>query len=81
MKTAIQAAADAIPADDESISLLFRHEQNERGMIRSLLDFGLKPWDDQHSVADYILERMRGTLRADRQQAAAEDPGSLQKLV
>jgi DNA primase len=46
---------DAVPADDESLTLLFRHEQNERGMIRSLLDFGLKSWDDQHSVADYIL--------------------------
>ena len=59
--------AKAIPprcaaADDESISLLFRHEQNERGMIRSLLEYGLKSWDDQNSVADYILERMRGTL-------------------
>jgi DNA primase len=48
-------AADPVLADDESISLLFRHEQNERGMIRSLLDFGLKSWDDQQSVADYIL--------------------------
>ncbi len=48
--------AVAIPADDDSLSLMFRHEQNERGMIRSLLDFGLKSWDDQHSVADYILE-------------------------
>ena len=47
--------ADAVPADDESISLLFRHEQNERGVIRSLLDFGLKSWDDRQSVADYIL--------------------------
>jgi DNA primase len=47
---------NAVPADDESLSLLFRHEQNERGMIRSLLDFGLKSWDDQHSVADYILQ-------------------------
>ena len=43
------------PADDESISLLFRHEQNERGMIRSLLDYGLKSWDEKQSVADYIL--------------------------
>ena len=41
--------------DEESLSLLFRHEQNERGMIRSLLDFGLRPWDEQSSVADYIL--------------------------
>ncbi len=47
---------DAItPQDDESLGLLFRHEQNERGMIRSLLDFGLKSWDENSLVADYIL--------------------------
>lgn len=50
-----QAMDIGMPPDDESISLLFRHEQNERGMIRSLLDFGLKAWDEQTSVADYIL--------------------------
>jgi len=43
------------PQDEESIGLLFRHEQNERGMIRSLLEFGLKSWDEQSLVADYIL--------------------------
>ena len=43
------------PPDDESVNLLFRHEQNERGMIRDLLEFGLRPWDDQTLVADYIL--------------------------
>jgi DNA primase len=42
-------------ADEETIGLLFRHEQNERGMIRSLLDYGLKAWDENQSVADYIL--------------------------
>jgi len=41
--------------DEETISLLFKHEQNERGMIRSLLDFGLRSWDDNSSVADYIF--------------------------
>ena len=47
---------DAIsPQDEESLGLLFRHEQNERGMIRSLLDFGLKSWDENSLVADYIL--------------------------
>jgi DNA primase len=45
----------AVPPDDESLSLLFKHEQNERGMIRSLMEYGLKPWDDQLSVADYIF--------------------------
>jgi DNA primase len=55
------AAAD-LPADDESVSLLFRHEQNERGMIRDLLDFGLRPWDDQSLVADYILAEARDLI-------------------
>ena len=50
----LQAGTTA-PPDDESINLLFRHEQNERGMIRDLLDYGLRPWDDQTLVADYIL--------------------------
>jgi DNA primase len=43
------------PGDEDSINLLFKHELNERGMIRSLLDFGLRSWDDNTSVADYIL--------------------------
>jgi DNA primase len=50
----LQAGTTA-PPDDESINLLFRHEQNERGMIRDLLDYGLRPWDDRTLVADYIL--------------------------
>lgn len=44
-----------VPTDDESISLLFRHEQNERGMIRALLEYGLRPWDERMLVADHIL--------------------------
>src|SRR5580658_1733894 len=50
-----ELSADAVPADDESLSLLFKHEQNERGVIRSLMEYGLKPWDEQVSVADYIF--------------------------
>jgi DNA primase len=43
------------PQDDESVSLLLRHEQFERGMIRALLDYGMKPWDESTFTADYIL--------------------------
>jgi DNA primase len=50
-----QPAETAVPQDDESINLLFRHEQNERGMIRDLLEFGLRSWNDEVLVADYIL--------------------------
>lgn len=44
-----------LPTDDESLNLLLKHEQYEREMLRDLLDFGLRPWDDQILVADYIL--------------------------
>ncbi|HEY4207553.1 MAG TPA: DNA primase [Puia sp.] len=44
-----------LPGDDDSLNLLFKHEQNERGMVRSLLDFGLRSWDENKSVADYIF--------------------------
>jgi len=50
-----EAGEFPVAGDDDSINLLFKHEQNERGMIRSLLDFGLMAWDDNSSVADYIL--------------------------
>lgn len=50
-----QAAEAAVPQDEDSLNLLFRHEQNERGMIRDLLEFGLRPWNDDTLVADYIL--------------------------
>jgi DNA primase len=43
------------PEEEELMNLMFRHEQNERGMIRNLLDFGLQPWDEHGSVADYIF--------------------------
>ena len=50
-----QAPKTVVPQDDESINLFFRHEQNERGMIRDLLEFGLRPWNEESLVADYIL--------------------------
>ncbi|HZE83265.1 MAG TPA: DNA primase, partial [Puia sp.] len=43
------------PEEEESINLLFKHEQYERGMILCLLDFGQKSWDEQKSVANYIF--------------------------
>jgi DNA primase len=44
-----------VPQDEDSLNLLFRHEQNERGMIRVLLEYGLRSWDEQTLVADYVL--------------------------
>jgi len=55
MEGMTEGVPGAVAGDDESIGLLFQHEQQERGMIRSLLDFGLRSWDDNTLVADHIL--------------------------
>jgi DNA primase len=41
--------------DEELNELLNRDEQQERAIVRSLLEFGMKPWDDGKTVADYLL--------------------------
>jgi DNA primase len=41
--------------DEELNELLNRDEQQERAIIRSLLEFGLKSWDTEKRVADYLL--------------------------
>jgi DNA primase len=57
-----QAATDiqtSVPvSDDETIELLFRDEMHERGAVRAMLEFGLKPWDDNKTVADHIFEEI-----------------------
>ena len=45
-----------IAADDDLLNLLNKDEQQERAIIRSLLEFGLKTWDDDKRVADFMLE-------------------------
>lgn len=42
--------------EDESFTLLFKDELQERAMVRSLIEFGLQQWDDNKRVADYIFE-------------------------
>ncbi|HEY4155905.1 MAG TPA: DNA primase, partial [Puia sp.] len=41
--------------DEELTDLLNKDEQQERAIIRSLLEFGLKSWDEEKRVADYML--------------------------
>jgi DNA primase len=44
-----------IIADEDSFQLLNQDELQERAMIRSLLEFGLKTWNDEQRVADFLL--------------------------
>jgi DNA primase len=41
--------------DEELNELLNRDEQQERAIIRSLLEFGLKTWEGEKKVADFLL--------------------------
>jgi DNA primase len=46
----------ALPiADDEAINLFNKDEMNERAMVRSLLEFGLKDWNETQKVAQYVF--------------------------
>lgn len=53
LSDAIQS--EKISINDELNELLNRDEQQERAIVRSLLEFGLKPWDNEKKVADYLL--------------------------
>ena len=62
-RTAAQETPDinqppAVFIDEELNELLNRDEQQERAIIRSLLEFGLKTWQDEIRVADYLLPEM-----------------------
>ena len=41
--------------DADALNLLNKDEQQERAIIRSLLEFGLKTWDENQRVADFML--------------------------
>ncbi len=44
---------------DEDVSVLFnRDEMQERAMVRSLLEFGLKEWDEKQKVAEYVFKEI-----------------------
>ena len=44
---------------DEDVSGLFnRDEMQERAMVRSLLEFGLKDWDEEQKVASYVFKEI-----------------------
>lgn len=50
-----QQAADSANATDASLTLLQKDALQEKALVRCLLEFGLKPWNDQQTIADYIF--------------------------
>lgn len=49
---------EAANYDDATFNLLFKDELQEREVARILLEYGLKKWDEEKKVADYIFEEM-----------------------
>jgi DNA primase len=52
------APAEDIAVSEDGFELLFRDELQERAMVRALIEFGIKPWDDTRTVADFIFAEM-----------------------
>ncbi|MEO8568385.1 MAG: DNA primase [Ginsengibacter sp.] len=45
-------------SDGDALELLNKDEINERAVVRCLLEFGLKEWEPEKTVADYLLYEM-----------------------
>ncbi len=50
-----QAAGEEAAPGEDTIELLFKDEQQERAAVRALIEFGMRPWDESQTVADYIF--------------------------
>ena len=48
---------DMPPADD-LMDLVSKDEQHERSTVRALVEFGLKPWDENLTVADHVFREI-----------------------
>lgn len=42
--------------EEDTFQLLQKDEMQERGLVKCLIEFGLKQWDESKTVAQYILE-------------------------
>ncbi len=60
-----EASSLTIPQDetkpDESFSLFQKDELHEQAMVRSLIEFGLKEWNEGQKVAEYIFSQIDDT--------------------
>jgi len=52
------ANQEPLLAPDEVIGLVNHDEPQERNLIRVLLEYGLLPWDEDKTMADFIFEQM-----------------------
>ncbi len=59
---AVQSSELSLPEagamEDDSFNLLFKDELHERAVVRSLVEFGIRDWDEERKVADFLFEEM-----------------------
>src|SRR5215204_557420 len=48
--------------EDDTMLLLQRDELQERALVRCMIEFGLKKWEEETRVADYILEEYQDVI-------------------
>lgn len=46
------------PPVDDSFGLLYQDEAQEKSVLRVLLEYGLQPWDENQTMADYIFNEL-----------------------
>ncbi len=56
---------------DDSSQLLNLDERHERELVRCLIDFGMLPWDEQHTIAQHIFSEDADADMVENQQLAA----------
>ncbi|MFZ9300882.1 MAG: DNA primase [Chitinophagaceae bacterium] len=56
---------EEISETDLTLDLISRDEQQERAVVKCLIEFGLNPWEDEKTVADYIFEEFEDGGLAD----------------
>ncbi|MEY3351185.1 MAG: primase [Bacteroidota bacterium] len=47
-----------VPQGDETVGLLFKDDLNEQAVLKALLEFGEKKWDEVTTVAEYIFDQL-----------------------
>ena len=52
---AFNQSQQPVNIEDDALALLNKDEEHEKAMVRSLLEFGLKEWDDNLRVAEHIF--------------------------
>ncbi len=52
------ADSNQVHSQDEAVSLLQKDYHQEKGLLRVLIEYGALPFDNKHSVAEFIIDKI-----------------------